>query len=274
MKSLIILVLSSVLMFNTVNVNAKSSMLRVGVVTGSSPAYKLPFAGKGHFGQYNGIAVKLWKHVAKKNGYQYKFIQIKSNYKKAINDLSAGKYDVLVGAISVTSERKRIVDFSRSFFDNEVAIAMNSSHENLPIIGKILANEELLLTIFKDKRLSVAKNTSTEILAKEISNLVLPEKSLYAAMVKLAYNKTTAVIGDRVMMGVVLDKNRKWRFEVFSKAIKSEGYAFVLPFKSPLLKKINMTLDKLTTGKWREMCKAYDPFVPKSMKFSNHCKIR
>lgn len=102
---------------------AKSPILNVGVIADAEP-----IAYVNHAGQYDGVAVMLWKEIAKELNYQYRFIPIKTTYNQAIHDLAKKKYDVLVGAISVIHDRVKLVDYSRPFFLNQIGIAVHQQH--------------------------------------------------------------------------------------------------------------------------------------------------
>jgi polar amino acid transport system substrate-binding protein len=92
----------------------KSSALRVGV-GGSEPFVVSTPAGE------QGIAVEIWQAVAAQAGWQYRFEQFDS-VPKALDALTDGKIDVVVGPTSVTAERVRTARFSQPYFSSSLGI--------------------------------------------------------------------------------------------------------------------------------------------------------
>jgi polar amino acid transport system substrate-binding protein len=99
------------------------SVPRVGVV--QAP----PFAMKGDDGEWEGIAVELWRHVARDLGLQFEFQEM------PIADMVAateqGKLIAVVTAIA-TADRERVMDLSHPYYNSGLAIAvpMGSSGSN------------------------------------------------------------------------------------------------------------------------------------------------
>jgi ABC-type amino acid transport substrate-binding protein len=97
-------------------VSARAETVRVGIEP------EPPFAMADGDGGWTGISVELWQRIADQLGWQTKWVLL-DNPGKQIEELAAGKIDVAVGALTVTSEREAAVDFSVPFFSSELAIA-------------------------------------------------------------------------------------------------------------------------------------------------------
>lgn len=95
---------------------AFSAELRVGVK--EAP----PFAFQDANQQWQGISVELWRRVAEDLGKPFVFVP-----QSTVNDLLAGieqgQLDVGVGAITVTAERQRTVNFTQPFFQSGLGMA-------------------------------------------------------------------------------------------------------------------------------------------------------
>ncbi|MCR5120942.1 MAG: transporter substrate-binding domain-containing protein, partial [Ruminococcus sp.] len=76
-------------------------------------------------GKYKGISIELVTLFARKYGYSIRF-EI-GNLSSGIAGLTAGKYDILAGAASATEERKESMDFSDSFYDGGISLAVRAS---------------------------------------------------------------------------------------------------------------------------------------------------
>lgn len=111
---------------------AKSKALRVGVVTAA------PFATQSSRGEFHGFVISLWQYAAVNAG-SYKLINAGGNAADAITALQEGKYDALIGPLSVNSERIAKVHFSRPFFINRLGLITLGQKLGLwGIIGRIV----------------------------------------------------------------------------------------------------------------------------------------
>jgi polar amino acid transport system substrate-binding protein len=124
---------------------AKSNPIRVGAIQ-IAPFVKL----QGE--QYSGLSVDLWKQIATQNQWHYQLLPVNTNIYEAIVALTKGKYDVLIGPISVTKERIKQIDFGRPFYLSQIKIAYNVDEFSvLTILFNVLydfASPIFLLIIF------------------------------------------------------------------------------------------------------------------------------
>ena len=98
---------------------AKDPSLKVGVL-GSAP-FVMHKDNK-----FNGLSVAYWKNVADRLGMPYTLISTNASFDQSVKEAADGKYDVLVGPISVTSDRAKLVDFSRPYFVNNVGLVLKT----------------------------------------------------------------------------------------------------------------------------------------------------
>ncbi|MBI4971119.1 MAG: transporter substrate-binding domain-containing protein [Candidatus Omnitrophica bacterium] len=108
---------------------AAEQKVHVGVI--ESP----PFAFKDQIGNWEGIAVDLWKASAEKLGLAYEWIEL--NKDTASEALIQKKVDVLVGGISVTPERIKVIDFTQPFFATELGIGIMKDPSQ-SLVGSLL----------------------------------------------------------------------------------------------------------------------------------------
>lgn len=102
----------------TAPVSGSDKTLRVAVKP--SP----PFVIKDKDGGYEGISVQLWEQIASEHDIRFKYTE--ENLQGMIDGVADGKYDVGVGAVTVTAEREARLDFSQPFFDSGLAIAVRN----------------------------------------------------------------------------------------------------------------------------------------------------
>ena len=72
-------------------------------------------------GKAQGFSIELWDRVAKEAGFQYEWVWVKT-VPELIEALKEGKADAAVAAISITSEREQVVDFSQPYYESGLQI--------------------------------------------------------------------------------------------------------------------------------------------------------
>lgn len=97
----------------------RSKKLLVGVVVGFPPFSDIDSAGKPW-----GIVVDLFRTAADLLKYQYEFTPASGNIDKAVHDLSIGKFDVLIGPVSVNYSRMQMASFTHPFFLNKIGLVI------------------------------------------------------------------------------------------------------------------------------------------------------
>ena len=68
-----------------------------------------------------GFSIELWDRVAKEAGLKYETTWVKT-VPELIAALETGKADVAVAAISITSEREKVIDFSQPYYESGLQI--------------------------------------------------------------------------------------------------------------------------------------------------------
>jgi len=82
-----------------------------------------PFAMKGSDGAWSGLSIELWRQVAKATNRTFRFVEIR-DVPELIQQTAAGNLDVAVGAITVTVEREKVLDFTQSYYSTGTGIAV------------------------------------------------------------------------------------------------------------------------------------------------------
>jgi polar amino acid transport system substrate-binding protein len=77
-------------------------------------------------GKAEGFSIELWDRVAREAGYQYEITWVKT-VPDLIEALKSGKADVAVAAISITSERDKVIDFSQPYYESGLQIMVGQS---------------------------------------------------------------------------------------------------------------------------------------------------
>jgi polar amino acid transport system substrate-binding protein len=81
-----------------------------------------PFAMKTSDGVWTGITVELWRHMAEQLSLRYRFEE--ATAEELFQGLVAGRLDASAGALTVTGERLRQVDFSLPYLVTGLGVAV------------------------------------------------------------------------------------------------------------------------------------------------------
>ena len=93
-----------------------SEVLTVGI--GGTPPFLIREGDK-----YEGIVLDLWQQIAVINDFEYELV-LQTNTQAALDAISSGELDLLVGPFSITSERLQTVNFTRPFFVSSVGLLL------------------------------------------------------------------------------------------------------------------------------------------------------
>lgn len=97
--------------------NPTTDTLIVGVA-GSEPF----IINKGNDDDLSGIAIELWEDLAKDKDWNYRY-KTYNSVNDALNATENGELDLVVGPISITSQRVKKVRFSQPYYQSSLAIA-------------------------------------------------------------------------------------------------------------------------------------------------------
>lgn len=97
--------------------------------------------------RYTGFTIDLWEQVAARNGWDTTYVEVPS-VRDQLAAVEEGRADVAATAISVTSEREEVVDFSHPYFDAGLQIMVPADEQ--VSIGSALRSlfSSSLLTLF------------------------------------------------------------------------------------------------------------------------------
>jgi polar amino acid transport system substrate-binding protein len=125
--------------------------LAVSSAAAAAPARKLvvgtksaaPFAIRGADGSWSGISIWLWQEIAAELGLDYELKE--TDLTGLLSGLEDGSLDVSVAALTMTSEREAICDFSHPFYSSGLGIATSSTSRSgwLTLVRRFLSPEFL-----------------------------------------------------------------------------------------------------------------------------------
>jgi glutamine transport system substrate-binding protein len=98
-------------------------------------------------GEYQGIDIEIINAIAESQGFKIDFKPM--DFGGIIPAMQAGQLDVAIAGMSITDERKKVVDFSEPYFDAGITLVVGKDNNDIKSI------EDL-----KGKKVAVKKGTS------------------------------------------------------------------------------------------------------------------
>ena len=166
-----------------------SGVLRIGM-EGTYP----PFNSRNAAGELEGFDVDVATAVAAKLGVKPQFIT--TEWSGIIAGLQAGKFDVIVNQVTITPQRKEILDFSQPYTFSAAQLIQRANDKR----------EFKSLNEFKgDKKLGVTLGTNYDQMARAVQGINVqtypgaPEK-----LRDLASGRIDATLDDRLMLPYII----------------------------------------------------------------------
>ncbi|WP_433824542.1 basic amino acid ABC transporter substrate-binding protein [Actinoplanes sp. CA-015351] len=166
------------------------ALVKAGVLTTCTHLPYAPFQSKDDTGKVVGFDVALIDLVAAKLSVPQEIVDTPFEGIKSGADLNSGKCDVAAAGMTITDERKKVLDFSEPYFDATQALAV--------LTGK----EVKTLDELAGKRLGVQGGTTGEeyinaqVKEKSLKIEVVSYKDLAALQQALATNQIEAAVND------------------------------------------------------------------------------
>jgi polar amino acid transport system substrate-binding protein len=110
----------------------QAALLRVAVYNVPPYGYTNPD------GSISGISVDLWRRVAERLQRQFKLIPV-SDMESVLGGLEQGQFDAAIGAITITPEREKRVDFSYPAHRSGVTVALRKDKGPLSALNSYAA---------------------------------------------------------------------------------------------------------------------------------------
>ena len=95
-------------------------------------------------GEYSGISIFLWDKIAEKLDYEYSIEEF--DRQELLESVVQDKADVVVACLSITQKSEEIIDFSHSFFETHLSIAVKQ-HGFMHSIKNVLLNKKIFIAL-------------------------------------------------------------------------------------------------------------------------------
>jgi glutamine transport system substrate-binding protein len=212
----------------------------------------MPFEFK-QDGKYVGFDIDFWDAIAKEIGMEYDLQPM--DFNGLIPALQTGNIDVAIAAMTIKSEREKVVDFAYPYYDAGLIILVRADEKNIKSLedlkGKMVATK--LGTTSADY---VKKNAQ----AKEVK--LFP--NIDGAYMELATGGADAVLFDSPAVLYYSKTAGKDRTKVVGPLYMGQSYGIAFPQGSPLAEKSSIAILKLMeNGTYAKIYKKWFGSEPK-----------
>jgi ABC-type amino acid transport substrate-binding protein len=100
--------------------------MRVGVISTNASPYVIRNGDN-----YSGIAIDIWEIIAKKEDFEFSYVEVGPDEENAIKKLQNKEVDILVGPYTITSKRYQHIGYTLPFYYSDIALASSRQTNNL-----------------------------------------------------------------------------------------------------------------------------------------------
>ncbi|AIE59007.1 transporter substrate-binding domain-containing protein [Bacillus methanolicus] len=233
---------------NNANDNGKNSngekVYKVGIDT-TYPPFEFKEGDK-----YKGIDIDLINAIAKNQGFKIELSPM--DFGGIIPALQAGQLDVAIAGMSITDERKKIVDFSEPYFDAGLTLVVKKDNKDISSVDDL-----------KGKTVAVKKGTTGATFAQQKANelgfKVVQFNDSPSMFQEVANGNADVLIEDYPVIAYAIAQ-KDLGLKIVGDRLNGDKYGIaVLKGKNQdLLEKINKGLAELKkNGKYDEILKKY-----------------
>lgn len=223
---------------------AKEKVYKVGVDT-TYPPFEFEENGK-----YKGIDIDLINAIAESQGFEIKLSPM--DFGGIIPALQAGELDVAIAGMSITDERKKVVDFSEPYFDAGLTLVVNKDNNDIETIDDL-----------KGKTVAVKKGTTGATFAQENADKIGFKISQFndspAMFLEVSNGNADVLIEDYPVIAYAIAQ-KDLGLKIVGERLNGDQYGIaVLKGKNQdLLEKIDKGLKELKeNGKYDEIVNKY-----------------
>lgn len=201
-------------------------------------------------GEYKGIDIELINAIAEAQGFEIELSPM--DFGGIIPAMQAGELDVAIAGMSITDERKKVVNFSKPYFDAGLTLVVQEENEDIQTI------EDL-----KGKTVAVKKGTTGATFAQEnadkVGFKVVQFNDSPAMFLEVSNGNADVLIEDYPVIAYAIAQ-KDLGLKIVGDRLNGDQYgiAVLKGENKDLLEKINKGLEELKeNGKYDEIVKSY-----------------
>jgi glutamine transport system substrate-binding protein len=201
-------------------------------------------------GEYKGIDIELINAIADNQGFEIELAPM--DFGGIIPAMQAGELDVAIAGMSITNERKKVVDFSDPYFDAGLTLVVKKGNTEIKSVDDL-----------KGKTIAVKKGTTGATFAQENVDKkgfkVVQFNDSPSMFQEVANGNADALIEDYPVIAYAIAQ-KDLGLEIVGDRLNGDQYgiAVLKGENQDLLEKINKGLAELEeNGKYDEILKTY-----------------
>lgn len=192
-----------------------------------------PFSFKDSAEKYVGFDIDIWQALAAELGMTYELKPM--DYEQIIPALKNGIIDVAIAAITITSQREKVIDFSYPYFDSGLSVMVRADREDIYGIGTM------------DDKVIATKNGTT---SADFSQSILSRQVVLFPDIEMAYRAVLsgaadAAIYDAPALLYYIKNKGEGKLKSVGPRYQQQTYGIAFPQGSQLRELVNRELLKL-----------------------------
>ncbi|MBQ7677459.1 MAG: transporter substrate-binding domain-containing protein [Lachnospiraceae bacterium] len=164
----------------------------------------------GEIGKYYGIDMEIIERLA--DYLDKELVIINSSFETMFLSVKQHKCDICIGGITITDERKQLVDFSEPYFITGLAIAVPVDNTEFDNVKNVTDMEMILKSKSEDETIGVENLTTAQAYCKGedgyegLGMTVKGYRDLEAAIIGLEDGECQYVLGDQVPVEMFVNR--------------------------------------------------------------------
>ena len=192
------------------------STLKVGTEALFAPFNFSEGENRGHHEDLKGFDIDIIRAIAKEIGYEVEFVVL--NFDELIPAVITEQIDLVISALTITSERAKLVDFSDPYFNSGLAILVK-----LSLADSINSTEDLA-----NRTVCVSSGTTASEYAQNLKDSFVVELgSEKDAFIGLNKGECDTVISDRPNIEYFLKTFKDPKAKLLSEKITVDQYGII-----------------------------------------------
>ncbi|MGE4557308.1 MAG: transporter substrate-binding domain-containing protein [Desulfovibrionaceae bacterium] len=199
-------------------------------------------------GAVAGFDVDLWKAMADKMGLDYTLKPM--DFDHLIPALRNGELDAAIGALSITSQREKIVDFSQPYFESGLIIAVRTDNESIKTIKDLRGKATATVEGSTSAQLldSLNRSYGAGNAGSYGSGRIKLYPGLEQTLDAVRYGRAEAALLDLPMVLYYIRTKSEGTLKVVGPVYRPHFYGFAFPLGSTLRKQASIALLELMEG--------------------------
>ena len=214
------------------------------LLVGTDATYP-PFESKDDTGNLVGYDIDLMDEICDKLGVRCEYVVVP--FDGIVSSLNSEKYDAIISSFTITSEREKVIDFSKPYYQASQSISVRLDRQDINS-----------LTDLKGKKIGVQLGTTGELLAKKVEGAeIVSFDNIGAAFLDLENGKLDAIVNDKPTSQRIIAF--RGNAKIVGTDLSSENYGIaVRKGEKRLLDAINNSLTSLElSGKLEDLNKKW-----------------